>query len=61
MKHWTKGYLSSSSILIGIIVGYVAAFIMGLILPHTAVTADGVEYTKSWGRSTGARYQMLSG
>lgn len=47
-KHWTKGYLSSSSILIGIIVGYVAAFIMGLILPHTAVTADGVEYTKSW-------------
>ena len=38
-KHWTKGYLSSSSILIGIIVGYVAAFIMGLILPHTAVTA----------------------
>ena len=21
---------------------------MGLILPHTAVTADGVEYTKSW-------------
>ena len=47
-KHWTKGYLSSSSILIGIIVGYVAAFIMGMVLPHTAVTADGVEYTKSW-------------
>ena len=46
-KHWTKGYLSSSSILIGIIVGYVAAFIMGMVLPHTAVTADGVEYTKS--------------
>ena len=47
-KHWTNGYLSSSSILIGIIVGYIAAFIMGLVLPHTAVTADGVEYTKSW-------------
>ena len=47
-NHWTKGYLSSSSILIGIIVGYVAAFIMGMVLPHTAVTADGVEYTKSW-------------
>lgn len=38
-KHWTNGYLSSSSILIGIIVGYIAAFIMGLVLPHTAVTA----------------------
>ena len=47
-KHWTNGYLSSSSILIGIIVGYIAAFIMGFVLPHTAVTADGVEYTKSW-------------
>ena len=48
VKHWTKGYLSSSSILIGIIVGYIVAFIMGLVLPHTAVSADGVEYTKSW-------------
>lgn len=48
VKHWTKGYLSSSSILIGIIVGYIVAAIMGCVLPHTAVTADGVEYTKSW-------------
>ena len=47
-KHWTKGVLSSSSILIGIIVGYIAAIIMGCVLPHTGVTADGVEYTKSW-------------
>ena len=47
-KHWTNGYLSSSSILIGIIVGYIAAFIMGFVLPTTGVTADGVEYTKSW-------------
>ena len=47
-KHWTKGYISSSAILIGIIVGYIVAFIMGLVLPHTAVSADGVEYTKSW-------------
>ena len=29
-------------------VGYIVAIIMGLVLPHTAVTADGVEYTKSW-------------
>ena len=48
VKHWTKGYLSSSSILIGIIVGYIVAAFMGCVLPHTAVTADGVEYTKSW-------------
>ena len=47
-KHWTKGYLSSASILAGIIVGYLFAFLMGCILPHTAVNAEGVEYTKSW-------------
>ena len=46
VKHWTKGYLSSSAILVGIIVGYIVAIIMGLVLPHTAVTDDGVEYTK---------------
>ena len=33
-KHWTKGFLSSSSILFGIIAGYIAAIIM--------------EYTKAW-------------
>ena len=47
-KHGTKGFLSSSSILMGIICGYIAAVIMGFILPHTGVTADGVEYTKAW-------------
>ena len=48
LKHWTTGFLSSSSILIGIIVGYVAAIIMGFVLPTTGVTADGVEFTKAW-------------
>lgn len=47
-KHGTKGFSSSSSILLGIICGYVAAVIMGIVLPKTGVTADGVEYTKSW-------------
>lgn len=47
-KHGTKGFLSSSSILFGIICGYAAAFIMGFVLPTTGITADGVEYTKSW-------------
>jgi NCS2 family nucleobase:cation symporter-2 len=48
VKHTTKGFLSSSSILIGIIAGYIVAMIMGVVLPTTGVTADGVEYTKSW-------------
>ena len=46
-KHWTTGFLSSSAILIGILAGYVVAFIMGLVLPTTGVTADGVEFTKA--------------
>ena len=47
-KHGTKGFTSTSAILLGIACGYVAAFIMGFILPKTGVTADGVEYTKAW-------------
>ena len=39
---------SSSSILIGIIVGYVVAAIMGAVLPTTGVSADGTEFTKAW-------------
>ena len=47
-KHGTKGFFSSSYILFGIIAGYIAAFIMGLVLPTTGVTAKGVTFTKSW-------------
>ena len=47
-KHGTKGFTSSSSILLGIACGYVAALIMSMVLPTTGITADGVEYTKSW-------------
>ncbi len=47
-KHKSKGFLSSSSILFGIIAGYIAAIIMGFILPTTGINADGVEYTKAW-------------
>ena len=46
--HWMKGMASASSILIGIVAGYIIAAIMGLVLPTTAVNADGVEYTKAW-------------
>ena len=48
LKHGTKGMTSSSCILIGIICGYVICVIMGFLLPHTAINADGVEYTKAW-------------
>ena len=48
LKHGTTGMTSASSILIGIIVGYIAVAIMGAVLPHTAVNAEGVEYTKAW-------------
>ena len=47
-KHCTKGFWSSSSILLGIIAGYIAAIVMGFVLPTTGVTADGIEYTKAW-------------
>ncbi len=48
VKHFTTGFVSASSILIGIIVGYVVASIMGLVLPTTVINADGVEVTKAW-------------
>ncbi len=47
-KHGTKGFSSSSAILLGIICGYIAAFIMGLVLPTTGIDAEGAEYTKAW-------------
>lgn len=49
LKHGTKGMLSVSSILFGIIVGYIVVFIMAQILPTTFVdTESGKEVTKAW-------------
>ena len=50
LKHFFNpaGMISSASVLIGIIVGYLAAVIMTLVLPTTGVTAEGAEYTYSW-------------
>ena len=48
LKHCTKGITSNAAILFGIIVGYIAAFIMGLFLDPVGVTAEGVEFTKAW-------------
>lgn len=48
VKHMTKGITSASAILIGIIAGYIAAAVMGMVLPTTAVDGEGVAYTKAW-------------
>lgn len=48
LKHGTKGLTSSSCILFGIIFGYILCAVLGMILPTTAVNAEGVEYTKAW-------------
>lgn len=52
LKHGTKGFTSFSSILIGIIVGYILVAVMGMILPTTFTYVDetgaAVEVTKSW-------------
>ena len=47
-QHWGKGMIRSSAILIGIIAGYALCAIMATQLPLTAMTADGVEFTKAW-------------
>ncbi len=47
-KHKAKGILGYSCILIGIICGYIICTILPIFLSTTAITADGVEYTKSW-------------
>lgn len=53
LKHFCKGFASVSSILIGIIIGYVVAAVMGFILPNTFTFTDpatgaAAEMTKSW-------------
>lgn len=48
LKHFTKGITSTASILFGIIVGYIAAAIMGLVLDPVGVNAAGEEFTKAW-------------
>lgn len=50
LKHCTnpKSLVSTSSILIGIIVGYAVAIIMTLTMNTTGVAADGTEYTYAW-------------
>jgi len=48
LKHFTKGITSTSSILFGIIFGYILCAVLGAVLPHTALDAGGAEFTKAW-------------
>ncbi len=52
LKHGTKGFTSFSSILLGIIVGYILVSIMAVVLPTTYTYTDEtgavVEVTKAW-------------
>ena len=48
LKHFTKGITSTSCILCGIIVGYIVASVMGFVLPHELVDAEGNAYTAAW-------------
>lgn len=71
-KHAFKGFPSIASVLLGIIVGYVASFVMGLALPrvfeYTAVV-DGVEqtltatpaYITQWSKVASAAWFALPG
>lgn len=48
LKHFTKGITSTSAILFGIIFGYILCAVMALVLPTTALDADGAVFTKAW-------------
>lgn len=48
LKHGCKGMASHSCILIGIVFGYILCAVLALVLPTTAVAAEGTEYVKAW-------------
>ena len=48
LKHGTKGMMSYSCILIGIICGYIVCMILPMFLSTTGIASDGSEFIKSW-------------
>ena len=48
LKHGTKGMMSYSCILIGIICGYIVCMILPMFLSTTGIASDGREIIKSW-------------
>ncbi len=61
-KHFTKGFPSVASILIGIAFGYLLSFLMGLFLPHT-MEVDGAvvncAYITQWSQVADAAWFSL--
>lgn len=47
LKHFTKGILSSASILFGIIIGYILCSVLALLIPTTFVV-EGKTFVHSW-------------
>ena len=61
-KHGTKGFTSVSAILMGIIVGYIVSFIMGLFLPETVTigeTTVTAAYITKWSQVKDAAWFAL--
>ena len=52
IQYACKGFVSNISLLLGFILGYIAAVVMNLVLPHTFMYTDAAgavtEVTKSW-------------
>ncbi len=47
-RHFAKGMLSTSSVMIGILFGYALCAVLALFLPTEGAAADGTVFTKSW-------------
>jgi len=61
-KHFTKGFTSVASILIGIAFGYLMSFLMGLFLPHTMEVNGAVvncAYITQWSQVADASWFSL--
>ncbi len=50
LKHFTTGIKSTSSILFGIIVGYIVATIMGFVMPHTLGSGANAAWYVNWAK-----------
>ena len=50
LKHFTRGITSTSSILFGIIVGYIVATIMGFVMPHTLESGANAAWYVNWAK-----------
>ena len=48
LKHFSKGITSFSTILIGIVAGYILCGVLGFIVPTTYVDGEGVKKVCSW-------------